>query len=523
LRQNESASEQLLLLATTNEKLTDANNGLRRQVAALTAATAEGEKGDEAKQKAYQEAGAQAARVPSLEAEIAELNEQLAPLLTLKPRAMKIAAELKEKRALTESLAATNSTLSINLKAAENVAAALTSSNAQLKSDLDSLKQSHTSSSQSSDTLAASFEAYKTKAQQALKSANDRTADARASVEGMKSKVEEMERRVKAAEEAAESALIKALEGEKAMDKFDALSEELEKANERAKASVAARDVAVNEAKSVQESLAASESSLNALQSDHESLFTSHAGALTAHSSELADRDAAIRDLEAKVKDLRAAAAAQPAPAAAATVRLELEAAREKIASLEQQLLEATASSTSSSSDLADQVPPAASQPESATPLFFALTKQNELSIAQNEITRLASKISDVTTSHAEALELVETLQAQLLQAESALERHSTAELSVNVEYLKNVLLQYFTAQSGLERSRLLPVIAAVISFTPAELAQSQAAVDQGMGVRGIGGALVDGISNAKNSEGGLVGGLGGLVGGLIGRSPARR
>ena len=141
---------------------------------------------------------------------------------------------------------------------------------------------------------------------------------------------------------------------------------------------------------------------------------------------------------------------------------------------------------------------------------------------AQNEISRLASKISDVTMEHADAVDRISTLQSELEKAQSQVSRSRTGEENVNVEYLKNVLLQYITSQSNLERSRLLPVIGAVLSFTPTELTQSQSSVNEAVGLRGVGGALVDGISRAKEGEGGLVGGLGGLVGGLLGRSPRR-
>ena len=73
--------------------------------------------------------------------------------------------------------------------------------------------------------------------------------------------------------------------------------------------------------------------------------------------------------------------------------------------------------------------------------------------------------------------------------------------------------LQYLTARSSLERERLLPVVGTVLSFTPEEHAEAQTGVQSGAGLKGIGGALVDGISRAKEGEGGFVGGLGRLMG----------
>lgn len=61
--------------------------------------------------------------------------------------------------------------------------------------------------------------------------------------------------------------------------------------------------------------------------------------------------------------------------------------------------------------------------------------------------------------------------QLQLLKSEiRRLERNQEREKSVaNLEYLKNVLLQFIFLKSGSERERLLPVIDTMLQLSPEE------------------------------------------------------
>lgn len=70
----------------------------------------------------------------------------------------------------------------------------------------------------------------------------------------------------------------------------------------------------------------------------------------------------------------------------------------------------------------------------------------------------------------------------QLLKSElRRLERNQEREKSVaNLEYLKNVLLQFIFLRSGSERQALLPVIHTMLQLSPEEKSKL-AAIAQGM------------------------------------------
>lgn len=72
----------------------------------------------------------------------------------------------------------------------------------------------------------------------------------------------------------------------------------------------------------------------------------------------------------------------------------------------------------------------------------------------------------------------------QLLKSEvRRLERNQEREKSVaNLEYLKNVLLQFIFLQSGSERQALLPVIHTMLQLSPDEKSKL-AAIAQGLGI----------------------------------------
>ena len=82
---------------------------------------------------------------------------------------------------------------------------------------------------------------------------------------------------------------------------------------------------------------------------------------------------------------------------------------------------------------------------------------------------------------------------------------------NVNVEYLKNVLLQYLTSQTVGEKRRLLPVLATVLSLTPAERIKAEKSLESNKGIRGVGEVLIEGVEGVK--EEGIVKGVLGFVG----------
>jgi len=107
-------------------------------------------------------------------------------------------------------------------------------------------------------------------------------------------------------------------------------------------------------------------------------------------------------------------------------------------------------------------------------PLFYAMEKQAELTLARNEIARLAGLLGDSESSKQEAIEERDETKRQLLDVRSQLERQSQLkstpeEERVNLEYLKNVILSFLNAKTLHEKKTLLPVIGTVLCLTPRE------------------------------------------------------
>lgn len=105
-----------------------------------------------------------------------------------------------------------------------------------------------------------------------------------------------------------------------------------------------------------------------------------------------------------------------------------------------------------------------------------------ETSQWQTELTKdeLIEKLSTTTKSadhlnellrESEATNAILMEQIKLLKSEiRRLERNQEREKSVaNLEYLKNVLLQFIFLKSGSERERLLPVIDTMLQLSPEE------------------------------------------------------
>lgn len=160
-----------------------------------------------------------------------------------------------------------------------------------------------------------------------------------------------------------------------------------------------------------------------------------------------------------------------------------------------------------------------------STPLFFAIEKQAELNTAREEVNRLAGLLGDAETAKTEAFDSMEEMRKKMEEAESRLRRYeklgsatgpvntsaragsmilsgtrrhpvngntpfhspmssrpnnnygekmsSHNDSTVNLEYLKNIILRYLNAQTVAEKKSLVPVIAAVLELTGDEVAHA--------------------------------------------------
>jgi len=158
-----------------------------------------------------------------------------------------------------------------------------------------------------------------------------------------------------------------------------------------------------------------------------------------------------------------------------------------------------------------------------STPLFFAIEKQNELKTARDEINRLANMLGDAECSKQEAYDAMEAMRHNMEEANSRLLRyeklgmkssrpqmshssygpfrntsgssvlnddtrmvHSGNDSTVNLEYLKNVMLSFLTATTLADRRKLVPVVATVLCLTPEEQAQAINSVESNAGLTGV-------------------------------------
>lgn len=184
-----------------------------------------------------------------------------------------------------------------------------------------------------------------------------------------------------------------------------------------------------------------------------------------------------------------------------------------------------------------------------STPLFFALEKQAELNTARDEITRLAALLGDAESEKMEAYEAKEEMRKRMEEAEARLRRFeklgpgntnratngstfnvshgrrgmgaplfssssvkgssasSAADSSVNLEYLKNIMLRYMNAMSLNEKKALIPVIGAVLELTHDEQTQAMNNIEKNAGIQGVGTTLIENVQN-KGIVGGLFGDL---------------
>lgn len=122
-------------------------------------------------------------------------------------------------------------------------------------------------------------------------------------------------------------------------------------------------------------------------------------------------------------------------------------------------------------------------EPENGMPLFYAMEKQAELTQARDEIARMANLLGDAESTKQQALDEMEEMKRMMEEVKSQLQRQEQLETktpgkvrSVNVEYLKNIILSYLNAETIQEKKALLPVVGTVLCLTPAE---HKMAIDQ--------------------------------------------
>ena len=124
---------------------------------------------------------------------------------------------------------------------------------------------------------------------------------------------------------------------------------------------------------------------------------------------------------------------------------------------------------------------------ENGMPLFYAMEKQAELSQARDEIARMANLLGDAESTKQDALDDMQVMKRLMEDAQSRLKRQeqlkkSPEEESVNLEYLKNIMLSYLNASTVQEKKALLPVIGTVLCLTHEEQSTAIDQLDKGNG-----------------------------------------
>lgn len=123
-------------------------------------------------------------------------------------------------------------------------------------------------------------------------------------------------------------------------------------------------------------------------------------------------------------------------------------------------------------------------------PLYYAMEKQAELAQARDEIARMANLLGDAESSKQDAFDEMYIMKRLMEDAQSKLQRQEQLqtnegggeEKSLNLEYLKNIVLSYLNAESVQEKKALLPVIGTVLCLTPAEQNKAIKQLDKGSG-----------------------------------------
>jgi hypothetical protein len=109
-------------------------------------------------------------------------------------------------------------------------------------------------------------------------------------------------------------------------------------------------------------------------------------------------------------------------------------------------------------------------------------------------------------------------LQEAVRELEREMERLRLPGKTTDMEYLKNVVLKLF--QTG-EADSLLPVVATVLQFSPAEVEACRAALD-GRGDTGVVAASGGGGGGGMGKEGQATSYIGGLTSWVLGSGGAR-
>ena len=183
---------------------------------------------------------------------------------------------------------------------------------------------------------------------------------------------------------------------------------------------------------------------------------------------------------------------------------------------------------------------PSQKSSNNSTPLFFAFEKQAELNTARDEITRLAALLGDAEADKSQAHDEMVEMQNRMEEAQAQLRRYeklgparvstssqhpmfgngkwrnshvatgretralaSHNDSTVNLEYLKNIMLRYLNAGTLNEKKALIPVIAAILELTPDEVTKASSNIEKNAGINGVGASLIENVQNK-----GLVGGL---------------
>jgi chromosome segregation ATPase len=122
-------------------------------------------------------------------------------------------------------------------------------------------------------------------------------------------------------------------------------------------------------------------------------------------------------------------------------------------------------------------------------PLFYAMEKQAELTQARDEIARLATLLGDAESTKQEALDEMFDMKRNMEDAQSKLQRQEQLQKknegedkSLNLEYLKNIVLSYLNAETIAEKKALLPVIGTVLCLTQEEQMKAIQQLDKGNG-----------------------------------------
>jgi GRIP domain len=180
-------------------------------------------------------------------------------------------------------------------------------------------------------------------------------------------------------------------------------------------------------------------------------------------------------------------------------------------------LREALKAAVISSSDKG--TPEEATESSGSMPLFYAMEKQAELNTARNEINRLANLLGSAQSEKMEAIERMNDMNHRVEDAEARLRRFEklspmqessfdtngeTAPKhsgSINIEYLKHVMLRFLNSKTASERKGLIPVIGAVLELTEAEQQRAVAAVEEGASLKGVGTTVTESLTGWLSSS----------------------